>query len=339
VSGGVASGRAMTFGDESFARDGGPRRSANPVLPWGGALALGAVLALLAPPAPISVDAARPAVAVAPTPRPPRAVANPFGDLVAIDRQPINPYGALVEGFPDPDAAPLSAASSLQATIDVAPRRPAALPQPQDAPAPPLRPAAFAALATPAPAIRRPPPSSVAIAHVTAAPDGAVAYAAPDDQAGASAGSPALAAVDRATGSSSFARSSSPGLDSQTAVYDISAHTVTLPDGTKLEAHSGLGTRLDNPRFVAEHDRGATPPHLYDLALVEGLFHGVQALRLNPVGGDGSVFGRTGLLAHSYMLGPKGDSNGCVAFKNYDAFLRAYQQGRVKRLVVVARLD
>ncbi len=38
-----------------------------------------------------------------------------------------------------------------------------------------------------------------------------------------------------------------------TAVYDISAHTVYLPDGTKLEAHSGRGGRLDDPRYVHEH--------------------------------------------------------------------------------------
>ena len=57
-------------------------------------------------------------------------------------------------------------------------------------------------------------------------------------------------------------------------------------------------------------------------------------------GGDnGDVFGRVGLLAHTYMLGPKGESNGCVSFKNYDAFLTAYQNGQVKRLAVVARLD
>jgi hypothetical protein len=51
------------------------------------------------------------------------------------------------------------------------------------------------------------------------------------------------------------------GLDSGTAVYDISAHTVYLPDGTKLEAHSGRGGRLDDPRYVHEHMRGATPPN------------------------------------------------------------------------------
>ena len=83
-------------------------------------------------------------------------------------------------------------------------------------------------------------------------------------------------------------------------------------------------------------DRGATPPHVYDLTLREDLFHGVQALRLNPVGGPDSIFGRAGLLAHTYMLGPNGDSNGCVSFKNYDAFLQAFQHGLVKRLLVVS---
>jgi hypothetical protein len=64
----------------------------------------------------------------------------------------------------------------------------------------------------------------------------------------------------------------------------------------------------------------------------------VQALRLIPVGGE-NPFGRTGLLAHSYMLGPNGDSNGCVSFRDYNAFLHAYMNHRVKRLVVVARVN
>ncbi len=125
-------------------------------------------------------------------------------------------------------------------------------------------------------------------------------------------------------------------VDQATAVYDISAHTVYLPDGMRLEAHSGLGDRIDDPRFVDERDHGATPPGVYQLTLRESLFHGVQALRLNPVSG-GFTFNRVGLLAHPYMLGPNGDSNGCVSFKTYDVFLRAFQSGEVKRLAVVAR--
>jgi hypothetical protein len=130
--------------------------------------------------------------------------------------------------------------------------------------------------------------------------------------------------------------SASPRYDRYTAVYDIKAKTVYMPDGTRLEAHSGLGSRLDDPRFVSERMRGPTPPHLYDLTMRESLFHGVQALRLNPVGGSGAIHGRTGLLAHTYMLGPNGDSNGCVSFRNYNAFLQAYRSGQIKRLAVVA---
>jgi len=126
--------------------------------------------------------------------------------------------------------------------------------------------------------------------------------------------------------------------DKFTAVYDLTAHTVFLPDGSRLEAHSGLGELIDDPSHVEEKDRGSTPPHLYDLTLREDLFHGVQALRLNPIGGSDAIFGRAGLLAHTYMLGPRGDSNGCVSFKNYDAFLQAFQSGQVKHLAVVARL-
>ncbi len=126
--------------------------------------------------------------------------------------------------------------------------------------------------------------------------------------------------------------------DRQTAVYDISAHMVYLPDGTKLEAHSGLGSSLDDPRSANIRMRGVTPPHLYDLKPREALFHGVAALRLNPVGGEGSIYGRSGLLAHTFMLGPNGDSNGCVSFRDYNAFLEAYRNKGVRRLAVVAHL-
>jgi len=125
------------------------------------------------------------------------------------------------------------------------------------------------------------------------------------------------------------------GYDGQTAVYNISTHTVYMPDGSRLEAHSGLGSLLDNPRYAAAKDRGVTPPNVYDLELRESPFHGVQALRLIPQD-ESKVFGRSGLLAHSFMLGPNGDSNGCVSFRDYDAFLHAYMNHEVKRLVVVA---
>lgn len=128
------------------------------------------------------------------------------------------------------------------------------------------------------------------------------------------------------------------GYDRFTAVYDISARTVYLPDGTRLEAHSGFGPWLDDPRHTDIKMRGATPVSVYDLQPRESRFHGVQALRLIPLD-ETKVFGRTGLLAHTYMLGANGQSNGCVSFRNYDAFLRAYQNGEIKRLAVVSQLD
>jgi Protein of unknown function (DUF2778) len=126
--------------------------------------------------------------------------------------------------------------------------------------------------------------------------------------------------------------------DRFTAVYDISAHTVYMPDGRRLEAHSGLGSRLDDPRYPDEKMHGVTPPNVYDLELRQAPFHGVRALRMIPED-ESKTFGRTGLLAHTYMLGPNGDSNGCVSFKNYDAFLQAYLNHEIKRLAVVTSLE
>jgi hypothetical protein len=143
----------------------------------------------------------------------------------------------------------------------------------------------------------------------------------------------------------SIAQNQNPALggsapyDRSTAVYDISAHMVYLPDGTKLEAHSGLGDKLDDPSSAKIRMRGVTPPHIYELKPREALFHGVPALRLNPIGGEEAIYGRSGLLAHTFMLGPNGDSNGCVSFRDYNAFLNAYRNQGIKRLAVVARVE
>jgi hypothetical protein len=126
-----------------------------------------------------------------------------------------------------------------------------------------------------------------------------------------------------------------PTADARTAIYDIAAHTVYLPNGERLEAHSGLGDKMDNPHYVNVRMRGPTPPNVYDLKLREELFHGVRAIRLTPVDED-KMFGRDGILAHTYMLGPNGQSNGCVSFRDYDKFLHAFLRGEVDRMVVVA---
>jgi len=122
-----------------------------------------------------------------------------------------------------------------------------------------------------------------------------------------------------------------------TAVFDIAARTVYLPNGERLEAQSGLGAKMNDVRYAHVRMEGPIPPHTYDLVEREALFHGVRAIRLNPTGGSQSIHGRTGLLAHSYLLGPRGDSNGCLSIKDYDRFLQAYLRGEIRRLVVVAR--
>lgn len=127
-------------------------------------------------------------------------------------------------------------------------------------------------------------------------------------------------------------------VDNHTAVYDIESHIVYLPNGERMEAHSGLGQWLDDPGHVNMKAKGATPPNVYNLTIREGLFHGVEAIRLTPVG-DNGMYGRDGILAHPYMLGPSGQSFGCVSFKDYQEFLRAFKNGQVNRIVVVPHLD
>jgi len=220
------------------------------------------------------------------------------------------------------------------------PPKPAVAKPAESAPLPPPRPAEFGSLASLPPS--RHPAEQKGRPAVAAAPPSdnrtffqklfGVAQASPPAAVSASAQSNFL------TRPASVASGPSLRYDRLTAVYDVAAHTVYMPDGTRMEAHSGFGDRLDDPRYVNERDRGPTPPHIYELAPREASFHGVQALRLNPIG-EGDLFGRAGLLAHPYMLGSNGASNGCVSFKDYDGFLQAYRNGQVKRLAVVASLN
>lgn len=143
--------------------------------------------------------------------------------------------------------------------------------------------------------------------------------------------------IDRSRGFSLSPRlpPAAASMASKTAVYDIRARTVYMPNGEKLVANSGLGEKMNDLRYVHVRMHGPTPPHVYDLTEREALFHGVRAIRMHPVGGPGKIFGRTGLLVHSYLLGPRGDSNGCVSVQDYDRFLQAFLRGEVKRLIVV----
>lgn len=119
------------------------------------------------------------------------------------------------------------------------------------------------------------------------------------------------------------------------AVYDISAAKVYMPDGSVLEAHSGIGKMADDPRYAHVKMNGPTPPHTYNLRMRESRFHGVEAIRMLPVDGK-NKHGRDGFLTHSYLLrGKQAQSHGCVAFKDYDRFLTAFKQGKVKQMIVV----
>ncbi len=121
----------------------------------------------------------------------------------------------------------------------------------------------------------------------------------------------------------------------KTAFYVINQGKVYMPDGSQLEAHSGIADKRDNPRYTHVRMKGATPPNTYTLKMRERLFHGVEAIRMLPTE-PGRMFGRDGILAHSYLLGPNGDSHGCVAFRDYAKFLNAFKRGEVTRIVVVA---
>jgi hypothetical protein len=275
--------------------------------------------------------------------------------------EPTSPFPLpRLEAFPPISAIPPAGSLPLPPGRDVP-----EIGETESFPLPPARPPGFGAPTQSTTPERHGSRPDTAIARPTAQPDNRnvieklFGWAHPSSPVVASttttrtvATQPVVAERDSAAASGGFGRgplfsfpplfgNSAPGsvsgYDHYTAVYDISARIVYLPDGTKLEAHSGLGEALDNPRYVAERAVGPTPPHVYELTLREGSFHGVQALRLNPVG-EGGIYGRAGLLAHPFMLGPNGDSNGCVSFRDYEAFLRAYQNGQIKKIAVVAKL-
>lgn len=123
-----------------------------------------------------------------------------------------------------------------------------------------------------------------------------------------------------------------------TVLYDITKRAVYMPDGTKLEAHSGFGEWLDDPDSMHRKNVGVTPPNVYAVSFREKPFHGVRALRMKPVG-DGKMYGRDGILAHSFLLGEAGASNGCISIREYDAFLKAFEDGQFNQIIVVRSID
>jgi len=344
--------------DAPAIRGGDLRADIVPILTGGVALALifgfGAwFLTLPAPPGEPVVAAARSPAPVVQKPAATRSLAvaptaNPYGALIAFAPPAESPpplrgadpsvFGPLVAL--SPQEAPLSAAR-VDAGAAVTPPAPAAVPPPaplpprrqvaeldDTVPLPPARPNEFASLAPPPAAADR------ALGPGRSLEQPTLAYAAPET----SAVTPAAPAKTSIFSLFNPQPTRPAGYDDHTAVYDISAKALYLPDGTKIEAHSGLGSYMDDPSHVDERLKGATPPDLYDLQLREAPFHGVTAIRLLPVGGESAIYGRAGLLAHPFMMGDNGDSNGCVSIKDYEAFLKAFQDGKVTRLAVVAKL-
>ncbi len=124
----------------------------------------------------------------------------------------------------------------------------------------------------------------------------------------------------------------------KTVLYDITKRAVFMPDGEKLEAHSGFGQYMDDTQSVHRKDVGVTPPNVYTVSFREKPFHGVRALRMKPVG-DGNMYGRDGFLAHSFLLGSNGQSNGCISVLDYDKFLKAFEDGKFDRIIVVRNAD
>jgi hypothetical protein len=370
-------GLEATFDDLSFEGGDSPQRVLPKIVPFGAALAFAGAVSVWAlhwqgstlPEAVFSLWTTAPIAT--------HAISKPFADI-AIDANLLAQLESAFPVAPQQVASLEPTAPFPLPNLEAFPPSPQVgsvpLPPGRDAPEigetesfplPPARPPGFGAPTQSAtPERHASPRPDVAVARPAAQPDNRnvieklFGWAHPSSPVVAStttraaATQPVVAERDSAAAASGLGRgplfsfpspfgNSAPGsvsgYDHYTAVYDISARVVYLPDGTRLEAHSGLGEALDNPRFVAERAVGPTPPHVYELALREGSFHGVQALRLNPVG-EGGIYGRAGLLAHPFMLGPNGDSNGCVSFRDYDAFLRAYQNGQVKKLAVVAKI-
>ncbi|MDX3925121.1 MAG: DUF2778 domain-containing protein [Shinella sp.] len=127
------------------------------------------------------------------------------------------------------------------------------------------------------------------------------------------------------------------GSMNRTAIYVIDSGVVIMPNGDRHEAHSGIGHMRDNPKYTHVKMKGPTPAGTYHLTMREKLFHGVEALRMTPVDGIAPL-NRTGLLTHSYLLGANGNSHGCVAFKNYQPFLKAFKRGEINRMIVVENM-
>lgn len=274
------------------------------------------------------------------------AVQNAF--LVADMKRTARESAVAVAAAPEsvPEAAPDVGAEVAALTPDVVPL-PQFRPRQADAAKPDKAVVAVAALKPDKPAAEK--PAGLLAGFLSAKPEKPAAPEKPETQAKtlkpSKPGKPevAMAAMafarpdspDRGMAGAFNGLFNKPNAGNRVAVYDISAGVVIMPNGDRLEAHSGIGHMADNPRFVHVKMKGPTPPNTYKLSMREKRFHGVEAIRMTPVGDD-PMHGRTGILAHSYLLrGRAAQSHGCVAFKDYQRFLKAFKAGHVTHMVVV----
>lgn len=253
------------------------------------------------------------------------AVLAPAATLSAEEAALVSGPAALAYAAPLPakDAVALASDPREEPFVELLSEAPAddhsALPD--DVPLPSARPKAPASLTQKPDATLEKKPKANAL------PSTMLAYAKPDN--------PLMSDSDEERPSLFSRRPKLPGRG--VAVYDISAGVVHMPNGETLKASSGRGKYRDNPSYVHIKNRGSTPPNVYSLRMRETRFHGVEAIRMTPVG-DAKMYGRDGFLTHTYLLRVPGDSSGCVVFADYKRFLNAFKRGQVKTLIVVPRM-
>ncbi|PYB77486.1 DUF2778 domain-containing protein [Rhizobium wuzhouense] len=195
---------------------------------------------------------------------------------------------------------------------------------PDDGPVPQVKPRA-AAIPAPEPPVAAETPAPEKPKRKTLA--NLLAYAKPNNPI----------TTDDGAGGLFSRKNSLPGPGSRIAVYVIEDATVHMPNGEKLRAHSGRAHMRDNPKYVHMKNQGPTPPNVYKLRMREARFHGIEAIRMTPVG-DAKMYNRDGFLTHTYLLRRRGDSSGCVVFEDYNRFLNAFKRGQVNTLIVVPSL-
>ena len=119
---------------------------------------------------------------------------------------------------------------------------------------------------------------------------------------------------------------------------NLGAHRLSVPTANSSRRIRGCGDQMDDPRHVNGQDARGVRRRTSRSDHAGIAFSRRRGDPAQPASTKTEMFGRDGILAHTYMLGPNGQSNGCVSFKNYAAFLRAFQTGDIDRLVVVAEL-